>query len=265
MSKNYQYYANRNLYENSNIGEENDLSVCPTSRQRQFDYLLKNNYLSEYSDEESQYEVLYNLGLLQKLDNLKKIIDSKVIQKQGVIWDDVPTEGNSDHVLSSDALKQEFLKYYTKTKIDDLIQQIWNNILDRIPDIDSELSETSENPVQNKILKEILDNKVNNSQLEELLSHYIKQEDINNILDNLDGIEQLQESINSEISRAQNSEQSLSERISELESGPSDNIKHVILTQEDYDKISTPEHNVLYIIIESTESKFGDPFPFILK
>ena len=228
MDKNYQYYSNRNPQGHSNKGFGNSPCVGPITNDRNFDYLLRKNFLSEYSTEEDQQEVLYNLGILQRLNKLKQIIDNKVIQSGGVAWDDQPTLGNTDHVLSSDVLKQEFLKYCTKTQVDNLIQQIWNRILEQILNIDNELSDTSENPVQNKVITQAL------------------QE---------------------ESSRAQDAEQAISNRVTELEEhgvNPEDNIKHVILTQEEFENLSEQEPNVLYIIVESSESRFGDPFPFIL-
>lgn len=199
MNSNYQYYVNKSSQGSSG---KNCMCVRPVVKDRNYDYLLRNNYLSEYSTEEDQYEVLYNLGILQRLTKLKQIIDAKVIQSESIPWDIEPTAGNTEHILSSDALKTEFLKYYTKTQIDNLIQEIWTNLL----------RETSITDIQNSI-------------------------------------------------------QALTERVETLEQNPGssvDSIKHIILTQEEYDSLEEPEPNVLYIIVEKTSSKFGDPFPFTL-
>lgn len=261
MDKNYQYYSNRNPQGHSNKGFGNSPCVGPITNDRNFDYLLRKNFLSEYSTEEDQYEVLYNLGILQRLNKLKQIIDNKVIQSGGVAWDDQPTLGNTDHVLSSDVLKQEFLKYCTKTQVDNLIQQIWNRILEQIPNVDNELSDISENPVQNKVITQALQNKVSRSEIEDILSNL---EGITNLLTQ---INEVKTSLQEESSRAQDAEQAISNRVTELEEhgvNPEDNIKHVILTQEEFENLSEQEPNVLYIIVESSESRFGDPFPFIL-
>lgn len=261
MDKNYQYYSNRNPQGHSNKGFGNSPCVGPITNDRNFDYLLRKNFLSEYSTEEDQYEVLYNLGILQRLNKLKQIIDNKVIQSGGVAWDDQPTLGNTDHVLSSDILKQEFLKYYTKTQVDNLIQQIWDRILEQIPHVDNELSDISENPVQNKVITQALQNKVSRSEIEDILSNL---EGITNLLTQ---INEVKTSLQEESSRAQDAEQAISNRVTELEEhgvNPEDNIKHVILTQEEFENLSEQEPNVLYIIVESSESRFGDPFPFIL-
>lgn len=39
---------------------------------------------------------------------LKKLIDSKIVQVQGAIWDSEPTKGNVDHLISSDVLYEKF-------------------------------------------------------------------------------------------------------------------------------------------------------------
>lgn len=268
MNNSFQYYANRNSQGSSNKKQRNSGCVGPITNDRNFDYLLRNNFLSEYSTEEEQQEVLYNLGLLQRLSRLKQLIDTKVVESGGIAWDEIPTLGNTDHVISSDTIKREFLKYYTKTQVDDLIQQIWNRIINEIPTTDSELSDISENPVQNKVIKEALDsvsgelrNKVNRSEIEEILSNL---EGITNILNEIQGIKG---SLQEETLRAQGAEKTISDRVTELEEhgvNPEDNIKHIILTQEEFENLTEQEPNVLYIIVEQTESRFGDPFPFIL-
>lgn len=220
MDKNYQYYSNRNPQGHSNKGFGNSPCVGPITNDRNFDYLLKKNFLSEYSTEEDQQEVLYNLGILQRLNKLKQIIDNKVIQNGGVAWDDQPTLGNTDHILSSDVLKQEFLKYYTKTQVDNLIQQIWNRILEQIPSVDNELSDTSENPVQNKVITQALQNKVSRSEIEDILGNL---EGITNLLTQ---INEVKTSLQEESSRAQDAEQAISNRVTELEEhgvNPEDN------------------------------------------
>lgn len=261
MNNSFQYYINRNSQGSSNKKQRNSECVGPITNDRNFDYLLRNNFLSEYSTEEEQQEVLYNLGLLQRLNRLKQLIDNKVIQSGGVVWDDQPTLGNTDHALSSDVLKQEFLKYYTKTQIDNLIQQIWNRILEQIPNVDNELSDTSENPVQNKVITQALQNKVSRSEIEDILSNL---ERITNLLTQ---INEVKASLQEETLRAQDAEKTISDRVTELEEhgvNPEDNIKHIILTQEEFENLTEQEPNVLYIIVERTESRFGDPFPFIL-
>lgn len=39
---------------------------------------------------------------------LKKLIDAKIVQVQGAIWDSEPTKGNVDHLISSDVLYEKF-------------------------------------------------------------------------------------------------------------------------------------------------------------
>lgn len=65
MDKNYQFYKNRNK----------DLCVTVPSREECMQYLLTGNYLSEYSSEEDREIVLYNLGITQKLDELRELLN----------------------------------------------------------------------------------------------------------------------------------------------------------------------------------------------
>lgn len=39
---------------------------------------------------------------------LKKLIDAKIVQVQGAVWDSEPTKGNVDHLISSDVLYEKF-------------------------------------------------------------------------------------------------------------------------------------------------------------
>ena len=39
---------------------------------------------------------------------LKKLIDAKIVQVKGAIWDSEPTKGNVDHLISSDVLYEKF-------------------------------------------------------------------------------------------------------------------------------------------------------------
>ena len=229
MDKNYQYYNNRKKY------------GCFNPRERDFNYLLMQNYLSEFQTDEEKEEVLNNLGITDKLSQLRQIINAKVISQGGVPWDIEPTSGNTESVLSSDTIYNTLLKYYTKNQIDDIVQTLWSRILEQIVNekiqVDDQLSSESTNPVQNRVIKEYLDSKVNISDIDVTI-------------------------------------QSLENRIQALESATPaidpDSVKHIILTQAEYDQITNPEVNTIYIIVEHSsvpqdeESRFGDMFPFIL-
>jgi hypothetical protein len=60
---------------------------------------------------------------------LKQLIEAKVIQVQGAIWDAEPTEGNIDHIVSSDILYSKFKKiddstvYLTEDEYNELVNQ----------------------------------------------------------------------------------------------------------------------------------------------
>lgn len=220
------------------------------ARKQNFDYLLKKNFLSEYGSEEDQYEVLYNLGILQRLDTLKKIIDAKVVQAGGVSWDVQPTSGNSDHIVSSDILYKTLLKFYTKEQIDGIVQELWNNLHEYVQEslqVDSELSDTSVNPVQNRIIKQTLE-------------EYVKIADLPDL-------------IPTPTPDVQPAEipQEIYDRIAALERqiAQDDSQKYIVLTQEQYDALDIKENNILYIIVDNTDEstsfwRFGDGFPIIL-
>ena len=73
MDKNFQYYNNRDKYK----------GICVPSRKGEIlDYLIKSNFLSEFSTDEEKRQVLYNLGILQKIDTLLNLLDNKVNASQ---------------------------------------------------------------------------------------------------------------------------------------------------------------------------------------
>lgn len=59
----------------------------------------------------------------------------------------------------------------------------------------------------------------------------------------------------------------LAQRVTNLEQNPSEKIKHVFITQEEYDALESYERDTLYLIIEyhntGSGSQFGDTFPLI--
>lgn len=60
---------------------------------------------------------------------LKKLIDAKIVQVQGAIWDSEPTKGNVDHLISSDVLYEKFKAindstvYLTEDKFNALVSE----------------------------------------------------------------------------------------------------------------------------------------------
>lgn len=71
-NKNYQYYNNRNAYGN----------VCIPRREEVLNYLIKSKFLSEFQTNEEKQQVLYNLGILQEIDRLLNLIDTKANTSQ---------------------------------------------------------------------------------------------------------------------------------------------------------------------------------------
>lgn len=67
MNKNFQYFNNRDKYKN----------VCVPRREEILNYLIKEKFLSEFSTDREKQQVLYNLGILQKLDDIIEQINTK--------------------------------------------------------------------------------------------------------------------------------------------------------------------------------------------
>ena len=93
-------------------------------------------------------------------------------------------------------------------------------------------------------------------------------QDIDPIKDRLSVVEQ---GLNTEKTRAQREENSLAQRITQLEQNPvtpEHMAGHIFLTQSEYDALTTYERDTLYIIVEQkssegSSSSFGDTFPLI--
>lgn len=123
---------------------------CPQIPTRYTNYLDKNNYLSEFITQIDKEIARQNLGIPELIQQLNSKIDAKVIDRGAIAWDLVPTEGESEKVLSSGALYNTFLRYALKTELDNNIQQVWadtvnkitetyNKIEDELNDLDSNL------------------------------------------------------------------------------------------------------------------------------
>lgn len=82
-------------------------------------------------------------------------------------------------------------------------------------------------------------------------------------------LEEVTDLVNTEANRATAAEQALAERITHVEENPGtpkDSIKHLFMTQAEYDALESYERDTLYFIVEHSESHshFGDTFPLIL-
>lgn len=78
-------------------------------------------------------------------------------------FDSTPTANSSNPVTSAgikaaiDAKTVDLSNYYTKTQVDTAVSTAKTEIEGKIPKVDARLSTTSENPVQNKVIKNELD------------------------------------------------------------------------------------------------------------
>lgn len=104
------------------------------------EYLIKNNYLSEYNNEFVKQQVRDNLGITDLLNILKQIIDAKVIEVGGVNWDSQPTEGHTENILSSDALYKTFAKYVLSSEVDRLLYGLSSDYNKKIGDLQETLT-----------------------------------------------------------------------------------------------------------------------------
>lgn len=138
MMKEEQYFINKG----------NDCS--PKIPTRFTNYLDKNNFLSEFQSEESKQNVKDNLGITLDLMTIKNLIDRKVIESGNIAWDLIPTEGNTENVLSSDSLYKQFLKYITKEELDEVLQEIFSTLNIRI-DEEQDNRETEDQNLSGRI------------------------------------------------------------------------------------------------------------------
>ena len=68
MDKNQEFYQKK-----KNYGE-----ICTPVREQMLNYLIKKNFLSEFSTEEEKLKVLENLGILEKLELIQQLINNKL-------------------------------------------------------------------------------------------------------------------------------------------------------------------------------------------
>jgi len=122
-------------------------------------YLNKKNYLSEFYQEDEKALARSNLGITPLLEQLKNLIDSRVIDIGAVTWDLTPTEGHTESTLSSDALYKILFKednpdtgetgkqFYNRTEIDNKVQRLYDKLEEQRITVDNQINSESENPV----------------------------------------------------------------------------------------------------------------------
>lgn len=99
----------------------------PTRRYND-EYLVRNNYLSEYSSEVEKERVLENLGVLLKIQEIRDLIDSITIEGGNYPFDQQPTEGHTGYVLSSDAIYRALQNYSNKQTTNQQITELQNSV-----------------------------------------------------------------------------------------------------------------------------------------
>ena len=109
MDKELEYYLN------------NQKSSCCTPVNKEVKCLSKQQYLSEFSTDKEKELAQYNLGITSKLQELKDLIDVKVIEGGGVPLDTKPTENNTNHAVTSHGLYKEFQKYALQEDVGSIV------------------------------------------------------------------------------------------------------------------------------------------------
>lgn len=99
-------------------------------------------------------------------------------------FDMIPTAGSFNPVTSDGIRKAidektvDLSNYYTKTQVNTAVSAAKTEIEGKIPKVDASLSTTSENPVQNKVIKAELSNYVTSDDVSATLTQYAKKTDV---------------------------------------------------------------------------------------
>lgn len=125
----------------------NNSKCCAKLPTRSSDYLQQSNFLSEFSTKDDKQEARDNLGVTELLNELKALIDNKIIRYGGVAWDLKPIQGHSDRVLSSDAIYKTLLDYATEKELNSKITSLWSLILNKIDDLEQRINSYTENGI----------------------------------------------------------------------------------------------------------------------
>ena len=116
------------------LNNDKENSSCCSKNEGLENHLNKTNYLSEFATPEDKELVRDNLGISEIVNLLKTRIDRKVINAGDVVWDDEPTEGNTDKVLSSDVVYKALQNCFTQedfetawTQLTTAVEEYCNN------------------------------------------------------------------------------------------------------------------------------------------
>lgn len=125
----------------------NNSKCCAKLPTRSSDYLQQSNFLSEFGTKDDKQEARDNLGVTELLNELKALIDNKIIEYGGVAWDLKPTSEHTDRVLSSDAIYKTLLDYATEQELNSRFTSIWSMFLNKLDELEQRINSQSENGV----------------------------------------------------------------------------------------------------------------------
>ena len=164
MNNDLEYYLN------------NQRSSCYVPTNKQQGCLSKQKFLSEFETEDEKKVAQQNLGVTEELDNLRSLINSKILEKGGCLWDPYPIQGHHDYVISSNNLYNEFQR--TREYIDNSIQEVKDNDISEVwQDFYSRLEEINQNVTNTQTdLRDILRCMVK----EEMVPFYLKYHALEN-------------------------------------------------------------------------------------
>lgn len=219
-------------------------------------YIYKCNTSGIWEETDKEYEQEINLNGYTKTSDFKTINGESIIGNGNI---EITTNTNIPASQANDGLLSKELYSYLvglkNTTIPEMQEDI-NNILSLLDDQHG--SEYIENIISRY------------NQIQEFINSIDESEDSHIILEQLiNNINTLQSDITSERNRAIERELALSNRITLLEQQKpvsTDSVKHIFLTQSEYEELDNYEKDTLYLIIENSGSgsRFGDSFPLIL-
>ena len=211
----------------------------------------------------------------EHIDNLLLLFDDEqtpeniqnIIDRYNQICEFIASLGDSDN---GQILQQIIADINVlKTDVDSIEEDINTNVKRDLTQVKDRIAEL--NGAINKINEDMAD--ADASVSEKFINVYERIQDIENTAGgNLEGIRNdiselnsSVESINTNIDSIESDVSNLDDRVQQLEQNPSkDSIKHIIITESEYEQLSEYEEDTLYIIVENDNWELGDGLPIIL-
>ena len=211
----------------------------------------------------------------ERIDNLLLLFDDEqtpeniqnIIDRYNQICEFIASLGDSDN---GQVLQQIIADINVlKTDVDSIEEDINTNVKRDLTQVKDRIAEL--NGAINKINEDMAD--ADASVSEKFINVYERIQDIENTAGgNLEGIRNdiselnnSVESINTNIDSIESDVSNLDNRVQQLEQNPSrDSIKHIIITESEYEQLSEYEEDTLYIIVENDNWELGDGLPIIL-